>query len=158
MHKGRIVPHHPSWFVGENYFWPSYISWKLMLSELQSYRFPDFPNYAPPAPTVSDGGVRIDEHEIYWEWSVDWTILCDRIRITMSDDVLSGDRATRFHAEMFLGLVLVDQCYWYEFGGVFVWNNASFTAYKTPVVDPFTPWGFAQIFQATYAQGGDPFS
>ena len=158
MHKGRIVPHHPEFWVGWNYFWPSYISWKLMLAAMQSYRFPDFPNYGPPTPKVSNAGIVVDQHEIYWQWNVDWTVLIDLLQINVKDYIFVGGRGTQFHAQMWLEGVLVDECWWYEFAAVFEWNGTVFTAYKTPTVDSSSPWGYAQIQQATYIQGGDPWS
>jgi hypothetical protein len=151
------VPHHPSFWTGENYFWPSYVSWKTVLVYLQSSHFPDFPNYGPPSPTPSGPGVVVDEHTIYWEWSVSWTILCNRIRITLSDHFPKDILGSTFHAEVFLSSTLIDECWWFEFAGVNEWNSAPFIAYKVDHPDTLQVWGGAQLQQATYAQGGSPW-
>lgn len=158
MHKGRLYPFHPKFWVGWSYFWPNFLPWKMSLDE-GYFEGPGFVAMGDaPFPVFSNPGSYISEHELQWQWPVTWTPLSDLLQLNCLDSIQFGNRYVEWHFQISLAGVQIDEAYQYASSPAPLAENVGAYWYKPSGLPPINFAGQFDLRPTLYSQGGSPWS
>jgi hypothetical protein len=157
MHKGRIYPFAPEYWVVESYFWPAYPSWRLNLSVVLIIDPNFFPIRSAPSPCFSDPSISLDGRSITYHWLTTWTADSSDLLLTVKRIEVGGILYTHWHLQILLDDVVIGHTYFY--GG---YNNPEFNASPGNFfsVDNPSETGLQTIITfgpVSYRDGGSPY-
>lgn len=157
MHKGRLYPYQPTFWVGGVYFWPGFLPWKFALN------FGVFDLGVPtdlgpaPYPVISQAGTIVSPQEAQWQWPAPWASNYDLLQLNIANVNRIGYLGALWSATAWLAGIQINQAYRtirspsydpYEIGTFW---------YLTPDQFPVTQNGYFEFQPATYQQGGSPW-
>lgn len=157
MHKGRLYPYHPHFWVGGVYYWPGFLPWKMSLNFGVFGVGYGADIITPPGVMISSAGTIVSLTQVRYEWSVDYSPLFDSLTLDIVDVSFSAVLYAQWHVTMLLAGVPMNNSYRsirspsyqvYEIG-TFWW--------LTPDESPTIQNGYFEFQPSSYAQGGSPW-
>lgn len=129
------------------------------MADLVIFDFPHFPEIDQPQPFVSHGSQVVDHHTIAWEWTATTPDFFDRIRVQLYDSKFHDELTQKMQFSIYLGGVVIYERWALSSAPRFAWDTSAEALYDNPDPDIGAgAQGGYQLFQATYAQGGSPWS